>query len=755
MADRVAAPPALSAVGGAFFVSGVSALVYQIAWQRILALHSGVGIYSIAMIVAAFMAGLGAGSQLGGVLSARVSRAGALRVFAGLELGIAAFGAASSWIYYDWLYLRAGWLYAPSWRAGTMHLLSFLIPTGLMGMSLPFLVRAMVGDVAGAGRTIGVLYGINMLGASVGAWLTPWVLIRHLGIRGAVVAAALGNLAAGLTALTLYARRPRDADGREPSAPPSGSVAASSALPASIPLVYWALLYALSGFCALGLEIVWFRVIDVAVKSRAYTFGTVLSVYLAGAALGSLAGAAVVHRIGRPRQAFLACQCLLLGCSGVSVALLAYVPPTTWLYRWYFEYWRHYDGLSLGASADLASFSRLYLLLPSALFALPTLLMGLSFPILQRAVQDDPETAGRKVGLLQAANIAGCVAGSLLVGLVLLERLGTTGTLRALVAVAVGFAVLGARETVGRWRFVLLGAVLLALGAALPGQDRLWRRLHGHDRADGSPVVTDEDATGVGALTLNPWHAGEWQLSCNGKGQGALPFFQGHTLLGAVPAILHAAPRDVAIVGLGTGGTAWAAACRPETARVTVYEIFGPQPRLLAGFHRLESYAPLESFLRDPRVQIEVVDGRNALERGDRRFDLIEADPIFPDRAYSGNLNSVEFFRLCGRRLKPGGLMCAWTPTSRIYASFHEAFPYVVGLENRSIVVGGNDPIPVEVETWAARATSPEVVAYLGGELSREVRKRVLKCQPLVRTGQRAIQPNHDLFPRDEFLTPP
>src|SRR5882762_257790 len=313
-------PGVLPAVGAAFFVSGIAALVYQIAWQRILALHSGVGIYSIAMIVAAFMAGLGAGSHLGGVLSARVSRASALRIFAGLELGIAAFGAASSWIYYDWLYLRAGWLYAPPWRAALLHLAGFLIPTGLMGMSLPFLVRAMVGGAAGAGRTIGFLYGINMLGASAGAWLTPWVLIRYSGIRGAIGFAALGNVSAGLAALALYAwghRRLVDAPG--PSAPSSSPRAAPSSLSS------WVSLYALSGFCALALEIVWFRLIDVAVKSRAYTFGTVLAIYLLGAAAGSLAGAAVVHRIGRPRRAFLACQCLLLAYAGSVLLLLAYL----------------------------------------------------------------------------------------------------------------------------------------------------------------------------------------------------------------------------------------------------------------------------------------------------------------------------------------------------------------------------------------------------------------------------------------------
>jgi SAM-dependent methyltransferase len=616
-------------------------------------------------------------------------------------------------------------------------------------MSLPFLVRAMVGDVQRAGRTIGFLYGINMLGAAVGAFLTPWILIRHFGIHGAVTIAAVGNLVAGLSALAL-------ARATSPSASSAGPAAgsASSAEVRSHSFLLWLLLYAASGFCALALEIVWFRLIDVAVKSRAYTFGTVLAIYLLGAAAGALAGAALVHRVRRPLRAFLACQCALLAYSGAVLALVAYVSPSTWLYRWYFGYWRRYDGFNLGQSGDLESLGRLYVLLPLVLYALPTVLMGLSFPILQRAVQDDPRTAGHKVGLLQAANIAGCVAGSLLVGLVLLDAMGTLGTVRLLLGIGVVFAFLGAREAGARLRFGAAAIALLLVLATLPDQGRFFRRLHGHDGGASGPVVIDEDATGVGALTKNPWSPGEWQLSCNGKGQGALPFFEGHTLLGAVPAVLHPAPRDIAIIGLGTGGTAWAAACRSETATVTVYEIFGPQTRLLAAFRQLERYEPLEAFLRDPRVRIEVADGRNALDHSPKQFDLIEADPIFPDRAYSGNLYSVEFFRRCARKLKPGGFVCTWAPTARIYASFHAAFPHVVGLENRAIIVGSNEPIPVEVEAWAGRASSAAVASYLGAGLSEEVVKRVLKIKPLVRTGRRVVELNHDLFPRDEFLTP-
>jgi len=126
-------------VGLAFFLSGAAALAYQVAWQRILALQTGVGLYSIAVIVAAFMVGLGVGSHLGGVGSTRVTSSGALLVFAGCELAIASFGAWSCRLYYDGLYVRWGWLYGQPARGMLLHFASLAVPTVLMGMSLPFL----------------------------------------------------------------------------------------------------------------------------------------------------------------------------------------------------------------------------------------------------------------------------------------------------------------------------------------------------------------------------------------------------------------------------------------------------------------------------------------------------------------------------------------------------------------------------------------------------------------------------------------
>jgi predicted membrane-bound spermidine synthase len=742
-AARGAAPLLLAAA--AFLVSGAAGLVYQVAWQRILALMSGVGIYSIAMIVAAFMAGLGAGSHLGGRYSLRLTPRRALLTFALVELGIGAFGASSCWLYYDVLHGRAPWLYASPWTAGPMHFVTLAIPTLLMGTSLPFLVRAMVGEARTAGRTIGVLYGINLLGAAAGAWLTPWVLIRLYGVRGAVLWAAAGNATAGLLAIALHASfRARASEGE--SAPePSGAAGRGPAQSFAL----WMGLYALSGFCALSLEILWFRVLEVAVKATAFTYGTMLALYLLGTALGCLAGAPVVARLRRPLHTFLLCQCLLLAYAGAAVLLLVALPRDGSELGWYWRYWSTTGGFRLGAVEDWSTVSRLYLWLPSALYGPPTVLMGFAFPVLQRAVQDDPRTSGRKVGLLQAANILGCMAGSLAVGLLALSWLGTTGTLRLLMAAGAFFAVLGLRRFGARTAFAPLLALLLGLAVLMPGQRALWLRLHGADAPDG---LVEEDATGVAAIL--PSESPPWRVFVSGKSHSWLPFGGIHSSLGAAPAVVHPAPVDVAIVGLGSADTAWAAGCRQETRSITVFEISGPQPRLLRRIGARENLPQLQRFLADPRVRIVVADGRNALARDERLYDLIEADALWPDVSYAGNLYSTEFFAQCARRLKPGGVICTWAPTPRVYAAFTRSLRHVVG--RYDVLIGSNDPIAFEPDAWKARLESPAVASYLGPGAVADAAHLLKQLHPRNLKGriQPARETNFDLFPRDELLTP-
>ncbi len=719
-----------------FLLSGASALVYQVSWQRILALHSGAGLYSVAMIVAAFMAGLGLGSHLGGSLSARMEARPALRLFALIELGIGVFGALSPLLYYDWLYPLASRLPSPSLGGGLAHLLALLPPTLLMGMSLPLLVRAMLHDVSTAGRTIGTLYGINMLGAALGAFAAPWLLIPRGGIPGAVLVAAAGNLLAGLGALAL-ARTP----GADPAAMAATPEAGSEDC-AAHPFGLWLSLYALSGFVALSLEILWFRLVDVAVKSTAFTFGTVLAIYLLGSAAGCLLALRFVDRLRRPLATFLFCQCAILLLSGLSVVALVQLPPETPVYSWLVEYWGTYRFFRFGHVNDLVPVVHLYVALPLFLFALPTVLMGFAFPVLQRAVHDEVRTSGRKVGALQAANIAGCVAGSLLVGLAALRWLGTAETLRLLTLAGLAFAAVGFRYE-GR-RFALAALALVAMSVALPGREELWRRLHGQTQPE-QRALFEEDATGVVALAArNPVR---FRLSVNGKGNSWLPFGGVHTVLGALPAVVHPAPRQVAVIGLGSGDTAWAAGCRRETRSVSVFEISSPQPRILRRIAGQENMPELAAFLADPRVALRLEDGRRALEASGEAYDAIETDAIWPESAGSGNLYSLEFFRTCARRLRAGGLMCTWAPTPRVRATFREVFPHVLETEGGVILIGSRYPLQLDVPAWEARLQA--VAPYLGDLRARTVGERLRTLTPAV--GPIDILPNRDLFPRDEF----
>lgn len=728
--------------GAAFLLSGFAGVTYQVAWQRILTLHSGIGIYSVAIIVAAFMAGLGAGSQWAGRLSQRLTAARALRFFVRVELGIAAFGAASCWLYYDWLYARGAWLYTELWRAGLLHFAALAVPTVLMGMSLPLLARALVADFHVAGRIVGLLYGINIAGAGLGAFLAPWFLVRYVGIRDTVLLAAAAN---ALAALLGFAATRWPA----PVAPVASDETAAPSLSDSLrSFRYWMLLYGVSGFCALSLEIIWFRILDVAIKSKGFTFGTLLAVYLLGSALGCLIAAAFVSRLRHPLRAFLLCQCALIGYAGAAVIALAFLPADLPGLSWLVRYWSTGFGLSL-IDTPLRDIMALHLGVSVALFGPATVLMGASFPILQRAVHDDPAAVGRKVGLLQSMNIAGCVAGSLFVGLVSLRLLGSTGSLRLMIAIGVVFALVGVRAYGRRSIFATAALLLIVVAIAIPSQQRLWSRLHGTARTD---ALVAEDPTGVAAVI--PAESG-WGVFVEGKSHSWLPFGGIHTRLGAMAALVHPEPLDVAIIGLGSGDTAWAAGCRPQTRSIHVFEVSASQPKLLQRIAARESILDLQSFLADPRLTVEVADGRNGVAARDRRYDVIEADALWSDVAYSGDLYSVEFFTRCAQKLKPGGILCTWAPTPRVYATFISVMPHVIGATNRSVLIGSNDPLPFDPTTWRARLHSPEVVRYLGQPRIESVETLLNKMRPW--RSHAPLAPgdvNLDLFPRDEFLTP-
>ena len=162
--------------------------------------------------------------------------------------------------------------------------------------------------------------------------------------------------------------------------------------------------------------------------------------------------------------------------------------------------------------------------------------------------------------------------------------------------------------------------------------------------------------------------------------------------------------------------------------------------------------SPRRDFLRGGRIRVGPADGRHALLRSKDRFDLIQIDALYRTSPGSGNLYSFEFFQLCARRLKPGGIICTQIPSRRAMLTFTAAVPHTLNFGN--LMVGSNDPLPIEPETWIARLRSLEVASYLGDSTVRGVESRLIDALPGRRNPQTRLGLNYDLFPRDEFSTP-
>jgi spermidine synthase len=211
----------------------------------------------------------------------------------------------------------------------------------------------------------------------------------------------------------------------------------------------------------------------------------------------------------------------------------------------------------------------------------------------------------------------------------------------------------------------------------------------------------------------------------------------------------------VAVIGLGSGDTAWAAGARAETERVVVFELSSVQKPLLERAALLPGVPALKRFVSDPRVQVITADGRNALAHGGRLFDVIEADALRPGSAFAGNLYSREFFELTASRLKPGGIVCQWSPTPRTYATFRSVFPHVIEVAHRGILLGSNEPLRFDPHAWTHRLRSEHVQRYLGPEVALLLERTLATVRPGMANFEIGdLRLNEDLYPLDEFRVP-
>jgi len=711
---------------GVFFASGAAALIFQVAWQRVLSLHAGMDLFAATTVVAAFMAGLGMGNLLGGSIADRLTPKGAVLMYASAELLIGSFGWLSIWLLYKQYATFSPYLHGNA-SAFLFHFVLLSIPTTLMGATLPLLSRGVVRRSSEIAPMVGKLYGANTLGAAVGAMATAgWWILGRVGLEGVIQIAACLNLGSGLLALSIFrttdiAAQPAESSG--PTTPQATSLSRPS---------HWIILYGFTGFVSLALEVVWFRLLNVLMYSTTYTFSRLLAVYLIFFGFGVLAGSYLSPKVRRPERLFLWLQ--------FAIGLAALVGPL--LVVKYAEgvgqaYWSHFRNL----------------VAPLLVLSIPTFLMGLCFPLMERLVAENVGTLGKRTGALLFSNTAGAVLGTVITGFMLLEFFGTPKTLLVL---SLSLMLLGfyAASLLDRGRRRLVAAVFVlsvtaVLSMALPTKGgSFWAPLHG---ADPNRLTIVEDGTCVAGLV-----EGEpTTLLVSGEPQNSIPFSDFHIRLGAVPALLHSNPQDVLVIGLGVGSTLYGISLDRRASSIKCVEICAGEIPLLKG---LRGNVPeLDQIFSDPRIRLTVQDGRKFLLDTRSRFDLIASDTLLARSSYSGSLYSVEFYELVRRRLKPGGIFAQWVASERTLQTASYAFPHVFVLRGpeirRDILVASDSPVEVDPKILAKRFAQikrqqlrPDAERRLAAYLRTAFGDNNFRNSPIT-----LEQVNRDLFPRDEY----
>jgi spermidine synthase len=725
-----------------FFISGFTALLYQVVWQRMLGLFLGSDVRSVSVVVASYLLGLGVGSLIGGQWSDRLSRRQAVQIYGLCSLVIAIVASLSRVWFYDLLFRQWQSLASSLPLMSGIVFLSLLLPTALMGLSLPLLAKATSAEAEQAAARIGLLYGINTLGSGLGTLISGWYLVGTVGYEATLY---LGASLSGLVGLVALA----SASQFDPSAPElKQEQGTKDVRPENVRLLLeWCLLVFCSGLVAIALEILWFRVLDIALQSIAYTYAHLLAFILVSNAVGSLIGARVVRTLRQPRRVFLVIQGLVVAYSALAIWLISL-------------YWQSHPELreDIGyidphniTSAVVVK----YFVFPLVMMVPPNLLLGFYVPLVQQAVQTDDRQIGWRVGLIQVVNILGNTTGSLLTGLVLLEYIGTAMSLRLLTLIGLGLVVM-IRPNWMRARLIGgLALLLIAIGVLFPSNARLWAALHSIPPQQYFKVA--EDSTGVAAVTEVDRKG---TLLASGQAQAQFPYMQVHLLLGTVPALLHPHPTQVLIIGLGSGGTPHTIGVNPLTQHVRVVELLGSELTVLRQYAQTAIGESLKLLFQDPRYEFVVGDGRRELVTTERQFDIIEADAINPWRSRAGMLYSQEFFQEVRSRLAPGGFSVQWNVGTETEQTFRNVFPHVMRVDmmnyKLSFLIGCEQPIVFDRKQLVANLDSPDVVRFLTQikadipALRTEIQTATTQFFSHAKNGQPPPM-NTDLFPRSEY----
>jgi spermidine synthase/tetratricopeptide (TPR) repeat protein/MFS family permease len=727
----ISRPTLHSFIGSLFVISGALGLIYQIVWFKYLSLFLGNTTYAQTIVLATFMGGLAIGSALWGRKVDVAPRP--LRLYAFLELGVGIYCL----LYPKFLEILKGvfisivvTLHLPS--DGTIVLIlkllislcSLLVPTILMGGTLPILVRFITNKFDESARNIAVLYFLNSFGAVIGSLLAGFFFIRILGLSLTVYSAAVINLLIGGFALLLSL----------------WSVPAENIEVEELPelkthvirreIIIAIAVAGISGLAAMIYEVTWVRNLIPVLGSSTYSFSLMLVAFISGITIGSLIVSAIVQRVKNLTVLLAWCQV------GVVLSMLATLP---FYARIPYEFWRVASILTR-SDATYPIFLIIQFFFGFILMIVPTIFLGMSLPVATRIASRGIDVLGKSVGNVFAVNTLGTVFGSLLAGLILIPLIGVKHTIEVGIGcnLIAGLLVLFFAASVSRRQTFIASSVILfavvtyslfvpnwSRGAMLTG---VFRRINSNaeppssysefmKQANSMNVLYYKEGTmaTIGVIEGGMANGKQKVLIVNGKAdassKGDLPT---QVLLGQLPCILHQNPQNALVVGLGSGVTVGSILTH-QVKRVDCVEISKEVVEASSQFDDVNNRP-----LIDPRTTLFIEDALAFLKITPRSYDIIVSEPSNPWIAGIGNLYTEEFFEECKRKMNTGGLMVQWFHLyemnddlfKMVVRTFQSSFKFVTIWQSMSvdvIMIGSDQPLLIDFKKMQTTMAMKEI----------------------------------------------
>ncbi len=666
------------------FLSGTAALIYQIIWIREFSLVFGVHIFSVSAVLTTFMAGLAIGSYFIGKLADTIKNV--ILLFVSIEIIIALFGIFFNPI----LQFATKYYLIPDYSAQQGYFLShtvrfiisfliLIVPTTLMGGIIPLLSKLYVNQISTVGKNISLLYGLNNIGALLGAFLAGFVLIRLAGVQNSIYAAAGLNILNALVAIAFIKNWHAVPVVENPEADKTENIKPNRLQRIAL------MVFAIEGFTTLAYEIIWTRILQEFAYEKTVYFNTAIILsFIAGLGIGSLVIKNRIDKFKNPYKTLSQIQ-VLIGISTFFIFIVFLITsPFIHNIRFTANTW---------ASLALMEYGYYFLLL-----LLPAVFMGMTFPLMAVIYNQSLRSLGRKMGIIGFLDTIGSVLGSLLAGFMLIPLLGTFHSLMLIILINI-LAGLWLRNTFQRGRrnkFVIAATISLWLIVLISMPDSVLHKGRSLFYPNEEVIAYEEGlSANVAIYEEDEQHLA---LAINGA-KTAFSNIQDlkvHKMLAYVP-LVHAKNADNALViGYGMGVTT----NELLKSGINNVEIAELSPEVVNLSSKYFSFL-LDAAPNDNKPKLILEDGRSYLFRTEKKYDIITSNAIHARLGV--NLYTREFYEIAKSRLAEGGVVCQWLPTNwleedefkSLIQAFYEVFPHSqlwFITRGHCLLVGGNKP---------------------------------------------------------------